>query len=321
MAPQVLMVRLTENCNVGCFMCRFAHRKGEKYIDLDEIAEIREAIKDSGIRLVRFTGGETLMHRQLPALIQGFHADGLKTSIITNGFLLSRRYEEIIDAGLDQVIVSLDGSTPEMHNTLRDAPGLFEKATEAIALIKQNKPQTLLRVNTVVSPHNIEQLNDILDLLVRLDVDQWSIIPLKASEQIWHEGNQEALLRNYAIFQQRTQGLQKPFLLGYSAQWAGRDEAELHNFIKLNRPFTPRGICHLVDQVRFATETVAPCNAASYRVDRLGIELDEGFNLDSANEAANWLRENGPKNCTGCEPINAYLGENPNALSENIFAW
>lgn len=327
MDPKILMIRLTENCNAGCFMCDFAHRVGTKFITEAEIDDIRSKIRGSEFKLVRFTGGETLLHRKIDYIIGAFHEDGLLTSVITNGFLLPRRYQQILDAGLDQVVISLDGSNATLHNSLRDTPNLFENIMTGIPLTKAYDPATIIRVNTVVSPRNIEDLNNIMDLLVELGVDQWSIIPLKGEQQIWSEGNREILLRNYLLFQEKAKGLEHLRLLGHSAQWAGRSEEEFRQFSEEDRPFTPRGECHLVENVRYyvpSKERLSSCNCASYRLEQMELSPDDipvGFNLDGADKIAEWLRTHGPKHCTGCEPINAYLGEHPGVIDKDPFAW
>lgn len=324
--PRTLFIRTTENCNAGCFMCGYANKNGEPFMSEEQLCNIVSEAKKAGIKLIRFTGGETLLHKDISKYIAYIKAQGIQTSIITNGYLLPNRVKSLIEAGLDQVIVSIDGSSAELHNELRNLNKLFERAIKGIIEIKKNS-DILVRINTVVSPQNVFDLKKMIPLLQELDVDQWSIIPLKSEVNLWQYVNRDEFLTEYLLLTSELSKIQKPRLLGFSAQWAGRNEEEVEKYFTTGIPFTPRAKCNLVDKVRFYIpqgDHLLACNCVPWRLENIQVETEANLlslNDNSLKPLVDYLHKNGPQVCKGCEPNNAYLGENPDILEEDIFSY
>jgi len=89
-------------------------------LQYEEIARILRIAVHTGVRKVRITGGEPLVRRNVTRLIkmikgiEGIH----QLSITTNGILLERYAEELAEAGLDRVNVSLDSLKPERYREI-----------------------------------------------------------------------------------------------------------------------------------------------------------------------------------------------------------
>ncbi|MFA6368811.1 MAG: radical SAM protein [Candidatus Shapirobacteria bacterium] len=325
--PLILFIRITENCNAGCFMCGFAQSKKQFYITLKQFKNIVDQASKAGIKMVRFTGGEPLLHPDIITFVRLFKEKGIKTSIISNGFLLPEKYEKLISNGLDQLVLSLDGSKAELHDRLRNLPGVFVNLTSSIKKIKSIQNNFLIRINTVVSPLNIDDLENILKLLINLNVDQWSIIPIKSKENLWEKVEKKELLKSYNRFQKKIKNISKPELLGYSKKWAGRNKKEIEKYFDIGVGPTPKIECNLVDLIRFyvpSTDRLSPCNCASWRLS--DVDFDTHFELsdltgNKITKMVDYLKINGPKVCRGCEPINAFLAENPEIIDDNIFSF
>jgi cyclic pyranopterin phosphate synthase len=86
-------------------------------MDLEEIAEILRVAHKFGIRHVKFTGGEPLLRKDIPAIIASV-PDGMESSLTTNGTLLARLAADLKDAGLTRVNVSLDSLNPETYKRI-----------------------------------------------------------------------------------------------------------------------------------------------------------------------------------------------------------
>ena len=327
MGPRVLVIRVLEACDAGCFMCSFAWSTDEYRFSAPQARAIALQAKGTSLRLVRFTGGEPLLHDRLPEIITSFSAAGLLTSVITNGGLLAARFEELSRAGLSQVIVSLDSSRAESHDRYRQSPGLFARAVNGLKAVQRLAPHVRTRVNTVAGPHNIDELQEMFDLLADLGIEAWSIIPLKAEDAAKNYRDPEKAIATYHRFVNYVSGRSGPRFVGHSRQWMGRTEAEVNAYVVGGRPMTPAGKCGVVDLMRYYTpgdDLVFPCNCVPHRSD--GIAFGEPWSNQSlkhgANSAAvNWLRENGPTRCLGCEPANAALGEGLNDFDLDPFSF
>ncbi|MFZ2963817.1 MAG: GTP 3',8-cyclase MoaA [Rhodoglobus sp.] len=110
-----LRISITEKCSLRCTYCMPA--EGLPAIPRDELltpAEIARlvgiAVRDLGVRDIRFTGGEPLMRADLVEIVglSRAVAGGASLSMTTNGIGLDKRIDELVAAGLDRVNISLD---------------------------------------------------------------------------------------------------------------------------------------------------------------------------------------------------------------------
>lgn len=115
-----LRISLTQKCNLDCFYC---HEEGEKNnhntaLELEEVKDIIETASELDMYKVKFSGGEPLLHPDIEEIID--HSSGYMDdiSITTNGVLLAEKAEELKDAGLDRVNVSLDVDDPEVYEDI-----------------------------------------------------------------------------------------------------------------------------------------------------------------------------------------------------------
>lgn len=120
-----LRVSLTDRCNLRCQYCMPA--EGLDWMPTEEVLSDDELIRLVGIgvrllgvRDVRFTGGEPLLRRGLPAIIAATKAlpGSPRTAITTNGLGLERTAGALAAAGLDRVNVSLDTIDPATFLTI-----------------------------------------------------------------------------------------------------------------------------------------------------------------------------------------------------------
>jgi GTP 3',8-cyclase len=114
-----LRVSVTDRCNLRCSYCMPAEGldwlpKPELLTDDEIVRLVGLAVTRLGITEVRFTGGEPLLRRGLPAIVERVAALGPRPeiSVTTNGIGLDRLAAPLRAAGLDRVNVSLDTLSP-----------------------------------------------------------------------------------------------------------------------------------------------------------------------------------------------------------------
>lgn len=113
-----LRVSVTDRCNFRCRYCMprevfgsdFAFMPRAELLTFEEITRLVTLFAAEGVTKVRLTGGEPLMRRQLPRLVEMIAAvEGIgDIALTTNGALLARHATALADAGLTRVTVSLD---------------------------------------------------------------------------------------------------------------------------------------------------------------------------------------------------------------------
>lgn len=113
-----LRISVTPRCNYACFYCDplgDGARDPVGTLTVDEVDVILAAAVRLGVGSVRFTGGEPLLRRELPAMVAlAKREHGIQdVAVTTNGSLLARRLPSLIEAGLDRVNISLDAAEAE----------------------------------------------------------------------------------------------------------------------------------------------------------------------------------------------------------------
>lgn len=110
-----LRVSLVDKCNLRCTYCMPAEgldwlRKADLLTAAEFVRLVGIAVRDLGVRDVRFTGGEPLLRRDLVEIVQGVAAlePRPRIALTTNGVGLARTAEALAATGLDRVNVSLD---------------------------------------------------------------------------------------------------------------------------------------------------------------------------------------------------------------------
>ena len=109
-----LRVSVTDRCNLRCQYCMpvqdYVWLPRESLLTFEEIGVVVDAFTPLGVDRVRITGGEPLLRRDLPVLLESLAGRGTiaDLALTTNGVLLARQARALRSAGLHRITVSLD---------------------------------------------------------------------------------------------------------------------------------------------------------------------------------------------------------------------
>ena len=108
-----LRISVTDRCNFRCFYCRSAdpenYQQHEQILSWPELERLGQVFHTLGIRKVRITGGEPLVRQGVENFIARMSQVGFEDlSMTTNGHLLSERCQQLLEAGLKRINISLD---------------------------------------------------------------------------------------------------------------------------------------------------------------------------------------------------------------------
>jgi GTP 3',8-cyclase len=119
-----LRLSVTDRCNLRCNYCmpepEYVWLPRENILSFEEMATLAGYFADLGVDKVRLTGGEPLLRRDLARLVRLLRQDRRITEVAltTNGILFAEYAQELYEAGLDRVTVSLDTLRPERFRQL-----------------------------------------------------------------------------------------------------------------------------------------------------------------------------------------------------------
>ena len=136
-----LRISVTDRCNIRCFYCMPAEdvvfMQRNELLSFEEIERVVRIGVTLGIDKVRLTGGEPLVRRDLSQLVAKIDAvPGIRdVGLTTNGILLADQAQELFDAGLRRINISLDALDPVKFKEITRRDG-YEKVIEGIHAAK-----------------------------------------------------------------------------------------------------------------------------------------------------------------------------------------
>lgn len=148
---EYLRISVTDRCNFRCKYCMPPEGvKGithDEVLSFEEIVMICRSMATLGIRKIKLTGGEPLVRKGLISLVRQIKAiKGIEEiTLTTNGFLLSEQLEELIEAGITQINVSLDTLDAQRFREITRIDGLdsvlkaiYQTAHSRLGTVKVN---------------------------------------------------------------------------------------------------------------------------------------------------------------------------------------
>lgn len=155
-ALPVLVLNVHSRCNCRCLMCDIWKRDESSEITAATLERHRESLRRLRVEWVVLTGGEPLMHSNLPALCEFFRGLDVRLTLLTTGLLLSRRAAEVA-ALFDDVIISLDGPR-SVHDAIRRVKGGFDLIQSGVAELRKRRPEIRVSARTTVQRMNHSSL-------------------------------------------------------------------------------------------------------------------------------------------------------------------
>jgi radical SAM protein with 4Fe4S-binding SPASM domain len=180
LAPLIVIWEVSRACDLACVHCRAMAIPGRESGELttEEGRGLITAIRRFGRPIFVLTGGDPLKRDDIFELIEAGARAGLPTHLSPSGtpLLTHAALYRARAAGLAGVSISIDGSTEAIHDRFRGVPGSFgwsldgAAATAALGLS--------LQINTTLTPHNLDDLPAIAELVAALEVRRWSLFLL-----------------------------------------------------------------------------------------------------------------------------------------------
>jgi AdoMet-dependent heme synthase len=176
-SPFLAIWEVTQSCDLACKHCRAAaqpiahpdeltHEEGKALID--QIAEMQ-------IPIFVFTGGDPLKRNDVFDLIRYASGKGVHVAVTPSATPLLTREKifQMKEAGVVRLGISLDGSTPEIHDAFRGLPGAWARTIQAVEWA--NEAGIPIQVHSTISRHNAHDLDGLCNLFEKLSIVMWNV--------------------------------------------------------------------------------------------------------------------------------------------------
>lgn len=171
-----LRISVTDRCNFRCRYCMdpdvLFMRKVELLTDAEIVRLVRVA-STMGVRRVRLTGGEPMVHPTLAALVRDLRALDLQDiSLTTNGSLSTRAdLLELKNAGLDRITVSLDTLRQDRFEQITRSNSTVARVLQTVQWAQQVGLNPVKINAVIIRGFNCDELVELADLARTLAVD------------------------------------------------------------------------------------------------------------------------------------------------------
>lgn len=168
--PLAVLAELTHRCPLRCAYCSnpLALDPASRELDTATWCRVLDEAADLGVIQVHFSGGEPTARKDMEQLVA--HATtqaGLYVNLITSAVLLDRaRLERLRDAGLQHVQIGFQDTVPDKAELISGFPGGHPKKLEVARHVTDLG--MALTVNAIVQRHNIDRVDDFIDMALDL---------------------------------------------------------------------------------------------------------------------------------------------------------
>jgi radical SAM protein with 4Fe4S-binding SPASM domain len=183
-SPIMVGLNITNNCNQNCTYCFLKGRRISSHHSLltfEEWCRVTDELDCMKVLDLYITGGEPLMNKYTIRLLKYIKSKNnfIRLGIQTNGTLINRNIAEklssLLNGEYDYIQVSLDTLDANIYRFLRGSNEI-NKVIKGIEILKENGLK--IKVNTVCTKYNINELRKLYLFAHKIQVDQISFMPL-----------------------------------------------------------------------------------------------------------------------------------------------
>ena len=187
---RILQIHATRRCNLRCSHC-YSVSGPEERTELEPglLANAIRAAKENGFNVVGFSGGEPLMYKGLPQVLDAARDCGMVATLTSNGMLLNKKNVDMLKGRVNLIAISIDGK-PASHNKIRHHPRAFSKMKENLENLRE--AQIPFGFIFTLTQHNLHELEWIAEFAIEQGAGLLQIHPLEDIGRARDEMKQQA---------------------------------------------------------------------------------------------------------------------------------
>ncbi len=179
--PLVLMMEPLYRCNLACAGCGKIDYPDDILNRRLSVEDALGAVDECGAPVVSIAGGEPLLHKDMPRIVEGIVARRKFAILCTNALLLEKKIDQYKPSPYFTWSIHLDGDQ-QMHDRAVCQDGVYERAVSAIRLAKSRGFRVTIN-STFFSDAQADRVADFFDTVTALGVDGITVSPGYAYER------------------------------------------------------------------------------------------------------------------------------------------
>lgn len=184
MGKRSICWNITSRCNENC---RFCYRiLTDKENNLNKNKKILKILTELSVDKISWTGGEALLYPDLIELLKISKSNGIINNLLTNGKELSKEKILELEPYLDYITLSYDSNSSDIYKIMGRGEEHGINVIKVLNYIKKNNIDIKVKINTLVSKINKDEIVDIGNVLDKYKIERWRLFKFMS-------------LRNYAI--------------------------------------------------------------------------------------------------------------------------
>jgi AdoMet-dependent heme synthase len=175
--PFIVIWETTQACDLACVHCRACAQPLRDQLELStaEAKKLIDDIADVQAPVFVMTGGDPLKRPDIYELVSYCRERGVRASLTPSAtpLLTKDAIQRLKGNGLARLAISLDGSTPQLHDNFRKVAGSYDCTLNAVRWARELGLG--VQLNTTITRHNLHDLDNLIALMERLDIVLWSV--------------------------------------------------------------------------------------------------------------------------------------------------
>ncbi|HOO77094.1 MAG TPA: radical SAM protein [bacterium] len=171
--PVTLSLNVIHACNLRCRMCgQWRREDGSRpeRLEPEALRPVIDAVAPAKPKIYIW-GGEPLIHPRIDEIVGYVKSRSLYTVVNTNGVLLERHADRLVELGVDGLDISIDGPR-EIHDRVRGVPGTYDRVMKGVeAVVRRRRRKPMIKAVSVITADSLPSLDQTLKEIARSGFD------------------------------------------------------------------------------------------------------------------------------------------------------
>ncbi len=217
--PLSAHIKLTENCQAKCITCDYWKTRWQDGFNTEKAIDLVNQIADLGIGVLRLTGGEPLLRRDLFDVLARARGSSFKQIVLqTNGLLLKKLHREINESAITKVAVSIDG-LKGTNDQIRGIRGYFDLALEGTRLLRGKDIAISVTLNRLSAPELDELAETARELGAQIELNILSrslfFLANADTESLWPDHHEAKQISDFLRSKLKRPGYEVDYITQY----------------------------------------------------------------------------------------------------------